>query len=138
MKVSRRRNARRNGRSCRKYAWQKFLLNFTRYEGRALDVQCRSDGPSGLQEFGVSWNLLDQLAPAFVREVTIRRLDQLIDTEEDWEAFLADAGRLDLLVIDITGGVETGNPILRDYGLATVKAYAARLADAGVNYAIVA
>lgn len=103
-----------------------------------MDVQCRSDGASGLQEFGVSWNLLDQLAPAFVREVTIRRLDQLIDTEEDWETFLADAGRLDLLVIDITGGVETGNPILRDYGLATVKAYAARLADAGVNYAIVA
>lgn len=136
--MSRRRAARGKDRFCRKYVRQKFLLNSTRYEDRVLDVHARSDGPSGLQEFGIPWNLLDQLAPAFIREVTIRRLDLLIDTEEDWETFLADAGCLDLLVIDIAGGVETGNPILRDYGLATVKAYAARLADAGVNYVIVA
>lgn len=123
-----------------KYTRQKFLLNSTQYEGQTLEVNNQSAESSDFQEFGTPWNLLDVLTPCFTRTVSIRRMDQMIDTEEDWNVFLVTANQLDLLIINASSCLTATNtnPILRDYDIATLKAYTVRLANAGVKYAIIA
>ncbi len=87
-----------------------------------------------IQQWGVERNLFDCGAP-LIRRIMVSEMDDLIDTEEEWERFVVEAQKVDLLYIETPKAPQ--NRIVRAYRLTTLKSYSRRLRDAGVRFQFV-
>lgn len=87
-----------------------------------------------IQQWGVERNLFDCGAP-LIRRIMVSEMDDLIDTEEEWERFVVEAQKVDLLYIETPEAPQ--NRIVRAYRLTTLKSYSRRLRDAGVRFQFV-
>lgn len=119
----------------KKYLWQKFLLNQTDYENVRLRIYHVGRSVLKLEKYGVERNLFDG-KNGFVRRLSLSQLDDEIDGEGDWEKFARECSSLNRLIIGVENLYEN-NSISYDYRICTMKAYAKRLADNGIPFALV-
>ncbi len=108
----------------KKYVYQKFLLNCN-YEDVNLDNYEHSKRNLELiPEYGQDYCLFD-VGNEVVRKIKLTQLDDIIDTEEDWEVFIESLNNIDVLIL-LETDKEYGNIIIQNYRLATFKAYLKR------------
>ena len=114
-----------------KYIYQKFLLNCD-YESVDLrNVPLFEGALDEVQPYGEEYSLFD-VGRSMVRKLRIDSLDDMIDTEDDWNLFIDSLKEIDYLVLyDALGKINI--PIIGEYREATLKAYICRLEYAGVN-----
>ena len=65
------------------------------------------------------------------RIISLKRLDEIVDTEEDWIKFVFSLNNVNYLVIE--KGNESINPIISSYRNATLQAYCYRLRECGIK-----
>ena len=119
----------------KKYLYQKFLLNQTEYENVKLRIYGVSEAVLKVEEYGVETNLFDG-KNGVVRRISISRMDNEIDSEQDWAKFSQQCSSLDRLIICVEN-LYKNNPISYDYRICTMKAYAKRLTDSGIRFVFV-
>ena len=115
--------------------YQKFLLNKTEYENVKLRIYGVSEAVLKVEEYGVETNLFDG-KNGVVRRISISRMDNEIDSEQDWAKFSQQCSSLDRLIICVEN-LYKNNPISYDYRICTMKAYAKRLTDSGIRFVFV-
>ena len=67
-----------------------------------------------------------------VRKIKLTQLDDIVDTEEDWDIFIKSINNIDVLIL-LESDKDYGNTIIQDYRLATFKAYLKRLEKVNVK-----
>ena len=113
-----------------KYIYQKFLLNCD-YSDIDLNAFPAYEGPlEQVLPFGESFSIIDYGNPV-VRKINLATIDEIVDTEEDWNQFIRSLEDVDQLIITDTK-VFYNNLAIEQYRRTTLQAYLYRLGQAGL------
>ena len=108
----------------KKYIYQKFLLNCNYESIRLEQIPEYETSTELIMPYGTGYCLFDVGQPV-LRRIQLTELDKMIDTEDDWNAFVKSLEGIDCLVIEKQK--MSANPIIRAYRQATLQAYCLRL-----------
>jgi len=111
------------------YTFQEFLLECP-YDGIMIE-NCMITYLEELQDHHVGYNLLDYMDGIVRRTIELSELDQLIDTEDDFDTFINNHRWIDELII-VNNRPHFDNPILSRYSFNTLKSYLYRINNAGI------
>jgi hypothetical protein len=109
-----------------KYIYQKFLLqcDYANIDLNSLDHF--NGNINHIMRYGTDYCLFD-LDGKIIRKISLTDIDKMIDTENDWNMFSDSLKNIDELIICGMELEQYDNPILKNYRIATLKAYIYRL-----------